>query len=250
MLLNSCTASSNNALASVSAASFTPALAVEAIAAAFGLSLATATQAATAIPLPVTLAGTTVKVRDGAGVERLAPLFFVSSQQVNYQVPPGTDLSGAVVTITNGAGTVSAGTALIGRVAPGVFSANADGQGVAAAIILRVKADGSQTYEHVASFDPTQNRFITAPIDFGPETDQLFLILFGTGIRYHNSFSGVRARIGETPMEVLYAGAQGDFVGLDQVNLRLQRSLAGRGEVDVALTVDDIKANTVKVRFK
>jgi uncharacterized protein (TIGR03437 family) len=51
-------------------------------------------------------------------------------------------------------------------------------------------------------------------------------------------------------MEVLYAGAQGGFVGLDQVNVRLQRSLAGRGDTDIILTVDDKRANTVKVNFK
>jgi uncharacterized protein (TIGR03437 family) len=48
------------------------------------------TNAAASIPLPGELAGTTVKVRDSAGVERSAPLFFVSPNQINYQLPPGT----------------------------------------------------------------------------------------------------------------------------------------------------------------
>jgi hypothetical protein len=57
------------AVASVSAASFGGAeLASESIVAAFGAGLATATQVATSLPLPTTLAGTTVKVRDNAGV--------------------------------------------------------------------------------------------------------------------------------------------------------------------------------------
>jgi hypothetical protein len=43
-------------------------LASESIVAAFGAGLATATQVATSLPLPTTLAGTTVKVRDNAGV--------------------------------------------------------------------------------------------------------------------------------------------------------------------------------------
>jgi uncharacterized protein (TIGR03437 family) len=37
---------------------------------------------------------------------------------------------------------------------------------------------------------------------------------------------------------------------LDQVNLRLPRSLAGRGEVELALTVDGREANRVKVQIK
>ncbi|MGH8865388.1 MAG: hypothetical protein ACREVZ_12205 [Burkholderiales bacterium] len=44
--------------------------------------MARTTQAATPVPLPTTLAGTTVKVRDSAGVSRDAPLFFVAPAQV------------------------------------------------------------------------------------------------------------------------------------------------------------------------
>ena len=38
--------------------------------------------------------------------------------------------------------------------------------------------------------------------------------------------------------------------GLDQVNLRVPRSLIGRGEVDVVLTVDGKIANTLRVNIK
>src|SRR5205085_5374781 len=66
----------------VSAASFVPNLgAAEAIIAIFGTELATATISATTVPLPTSLAGTTVKVRDRLGAERDAPLFFVSPGQ-------------------------------------------------------------------------------------------------------------------------------------------------------------------------
>jgi len=51
-------------------------------------------------------------------------------------------------------------------------------------------------------------------------------------------------------LPVLYAGAQGTLAGLDQVNAQLPQSLAGRGEVDVMLTVDGKPANTVRVYFK
>ena len=40
------------------------------------------------------------------------------------------------------------------------------------------------------------------------------------------------------------------FAGLDQVNLLLPRSLAGRGDVDVALTVDGKAANIVRINIK
>src|SRR5262249_17822038 len=76
---------------SVSAASYgLMGLASEGIAAGFGAGLATSTIRATTLPLPTELAGTTVKVKDSAGAERLAPLFSVSPTQVNYQIPVGT----------------------------------------------------------------------------------------------------------------------------------------------------------------
>ncbi|MGH9847726.1 MAG: hypothetical protein ACREEM_54245, partial [Blastocatellia bacterium] len=215
--------------------------------------LATTMQSATVSPLPTTLAGTSVKVRDSAGSERLAPLFFVSPTQVNYQIPLGTANGAATVTITSGDGKVSAGTTRIASVAPGLFAADASGRGLAAALALRIKADGSQQFEPVARFDPAQNKFVAVPIDLGPESDQVFLILFGTGIRYRSSLSAAAATIGGpigVDAQVTFAGAQGGFAGLDQVNVRLSRSLIGRGELDVVLTVDGQTANTVTLSIR
>src|SRR5262245_35317622 len=238
-------------VANVSAASFLGAtLASESIAAAFGATLAMTTQSAGAIPLPTILAGTQIKVKDSAGIERLAPLFFVSPRQINYQIPPGTANGPAMVTVTSGDGGVSTGASLIAAVAPGLFTANSDGNGLAAAVALRVKADGSQNFEPIAQFDATQNRTVAIPIDLGPESDQVFLLLFGTGIKFHSGLSAVKARIGGADATVSFAGAQGDFVGLDQVNVNLPRSLRGRGAVDIVLMVDAAPANTVSASIK
>jgi uncharacterized protein (TIGR03437 family) len=206
---------------------------------------------ATTVPLPTTLAGTTVKIRDSAGTMRDAPLFFVAPQQVNYLVPAGASPGAATVTITSGSGAVSTGTAQITAVAPGLFTANASGQGVAAAVALRVKADGTQINEPVAEFDQAQNRFVAKPIDLGPDGESVFLILFGTGFRNRSSLSVVGASVGGAVVESLFAGAQGDFVGLDQANVGpLPRSLAGRGEVDLAFRVDGKPGNLVRISFK
>ncbi|MEP7341783.1 MAG: cohesin domain-containing protein [Acidobacteriota bacterium] len=238
-------------VASVSAASFNgDVLASEAIVAAFGSHLASATQIATTVPLPTSLTGTSVKVKDSAGVERLAPLFFVAPTQINYLVPAGTALGEASINVTSSDGVVSGGKVRIANVAPGLFSTDASGQGIAAASVLRIKSDGSQSYEPVGHFDPVSNRFVATPIDLSVSGDQVFLILFGTGLRYRNSLPAASARIGGSPVEVLYVGEQGGFVGLDQVNLRLPRSLAGRGEVEIALSLDGMAANAVRVSIK
>ncbi len=240
------------AVASVSAANYAAnPLAPEQIIAAFGGGLASTTVVANSLPLPTTLAGTTVRVRDAQNVERLAPLFFVSANQVNYLMPAQTALGLATVTITNGDSIVSIGSVTIGTFAPGLFTANASGSGLAAAALLRVKADGSLAYENVARYDTATSQFVAIPIDLGPESDQVFLLLFGTGIRGRAASSPVTARYANTISgEVLYAGGQGDLVGLDQINVRVPRSLIGRGEVELEVSVDGRFTNAVRVAVK
>ncbi|HZS04620.1 MAG TPA: hypothetical protein VFD58_07270 [Blastocatellia bacterium] len=238
-------------VASVSAANYGGgSIASESIVAAFGNPLATSLGIATTVPLPTELAGTTVRVKDSTGTERPAPLFFVSTYQVNYQVPPGTAAGIATVTITSGDGTASSGSIQIDNVKPGFFSADSSGGGLASALVLRVKADNSLAYEPMTRYDDVQKKIVAVPVDLGPASDQVFLVMYGTGLRGRSQLSNVTAKIGGTDSEVLYAGPQGYFVGLDQFNLRVPRSLAGRGEVDIIVTLDGKAANTVKVNIK
>ncbi len=239
-----------NSVANVSAASFRPEIAAESIVAAFGAGLATTTATAAALPLPASLAGTTVKIKDSVGVERLAPLFFVAPSQVNYLAPPEAAPGAATVTITSGNGTVSVGTITISTVAPSLFSANADGQGVGAMVVARVRPDGSQVFESAVRFDPAQNKFVSVPIDLGPANEQVVLLMFGTGLRNRSALSAVSVSIGGVNAQVEYAGPQPDFAGLDQLNVRLPRSLAGRGEVEIVVVADGKRANTIKAFFK
>src|SRR5262249_3302306 len=129
-------------------------------------------------------------------------------------------------------------------------TANATGSGVAAALALRVKADGTQIYESIATFDHAQNQFVAAPIDLGAPTDQVFLVLFGTGLRGRSALSAVTATVGGASAVFFFAGAHGSLVGLDQVNLLLPRGVTGMGPVDVAINVDGLMANVVKINVK
>jgi uncharacterized protein (TIGR03437 family) len=241
----------SRAAASVSAASYSRAgLAPESIAAAFGTNLATDIQFAEKQPLPTTLAGTRVLIKDITGVVRLAPLFFVSPGQINYQIPMGVAAGSAIITYSGGDGSVSIGTERIEAVAPGLFAANSSGRGVASAFAIRVRADGSQSLEPVARFDFAQNMIVAIPIDLGPATETVFLILYGTGIRNRSAQSAVTVRIGGEDASVQYASVAPGFVGLDQVNMIIPRSLAGRGEVGIELIADGKRANEVKVAIK
>jgi uncharacterized protein (TIGR03437 family) len=240
------------AVSSVLAASFNAAagLAPEAIAAAFGMKLATSKQSAAALPLPVVLGGSTLKVKDSLGIERLSQLFFADTGQINFLVPQGTANGVATITVTTGDGSISTGTASIANVAPGLFAANMDGQGLAAAIALRIKPNNQVIYEPVIRLDSSTNKYVAVPIDLSVEGDRVFLVPFGTGFRGRSSLANVRATVGGVNAPVVFAGATPGFAGLDQANIQLDRSLMGRGEVDVILTVDGSVANTVKVNIK
>jgi uncharacterized protein (TIGR03437 family) len=212
------------------------AVAPESIATAFGSNLAITTGDT----------NTRVSVMDSAGIARDGYVFYASPSQVNFLIPPGTALGTANVSVTNGQGAVSTGSIQIASVAPGLFSQNADGKGVAAANILRIKADGTASWEALARYDTATAKWVSIPISVSAPGDQVFLILYGTGIRYRSSLQAVTVTLGGIQAEVLYAGAQGTYyVGLDQINVRVPTSLAGRGEVNIVLTADGKTTNTI-----
>ena len=239
------------AVANVSSASFVGgALAPASLVSAFGVDLATNLKLADQFPLPTDLIGTTVTIKDFTGKEHKAPMFFVSPGQINYLMPANVALGQAEVTVESGSGHVSMATVEIKQVAPALFTANSSGQGVATAQALRIKQNGQQVYEPVAEFNAGQSAFVAKPIDLTQPGETVYLILYGTGLRYRSSPAAVSVEIGGVLVGVLYAGATPGLDGLDQVNLQLPNNLAGRGEVDLVLTVDGKKANTVKLKFK
>ena len=243
--------------ASVSAADYRAvnAHAPEAIATIFGPVLATTQAAAVILPLPTTLGGTSVTIKDSKGVDRPASLFFVDKTQINYQVPAGIATGWAYLTVRSGDGTTSYATANIVSAALSLFTADSTGTGVPAAYLQRVKANGAQTIEPVGQYDAVTKKWNPLPIDLGPESESVFLVLFGTGVRGSDATQAPVVCYFKTdattfiPMVTDYAGKQNDFVGVDQINVRLPRSLIGKGEISLYITGSGSTfSNTVKIR--
>jgi uncharacterized protein (TIGR03437 family) len=237
-------------LASIlSQADFSPRVAPASLAVAFGSNLAIATRSANSNPLPLSIAGTAIAIVDGTGTQRLAPLLYISPTQINFQIPPGTQLGPASLTLINGLGDTVTTTINIQPVAPALFTADGTGTGLPNGFALRVRADGTSVSEPIAQFDPAQGIFVPVPINLGPPSDQVILVLFGTGFRFRNQLPTVT--IGGVACQVAYAGPQGDapFV-FDQLNVFLDRNLGGRGMVNIAMTVDGQSANTVSIAIQ
>lgn len=195
----------------------------------FEARLATSTETAPTANWPVTLGGATVTVVDSAGTSTPATISYASPLQLNYRLPENLATGLATVRIAAGGVTVT-GSANIVATYPGVFKTNLEGR--AAGQVARL-VNGQVVYEPVAG-----------PIRLGTPAEQATLILYGTGL---NRAREVTATVGGVSVPVAYAGPQGTFSGLDQINLSLPAALAGRGQVDVVITAAGKPSNPVNV---
>lgn len=227
-------AQTNVAVVTVSAASFLGPLAPGEIATAFGANLATQQASAQSLPLPLELAGTTVRLIDSQNVEHRAPLFFVSAGQVNYLIPEEAALGAVRVIITNSNNSVSQGQMEVANSSPAIFTVALNGIGVPVALTT---FDGS-FFENVANPDGTPR-----PVKLGMPWQPNILTLFGTGLR---RATDLRVRFGNTEVAPLFSGAQGVFAGLDQINVAIPSNLSN-GVIDISLVAEGRVSNIVQI---
>lgn len=238
-------------MVSVSAASYAPFHTSDMIVAGFGENLSLETIASnSSLEPPEELAGRRMLIRDQNGVEKPARFFLISPNQINYILPPGLSQGPAVVRLLQNNQPVRAGFLYIYPVAPSIFTADSTGKGAAAAIITRVKPDDSRTIESITRYDAGSGRFVAVPVDLGPESERVYLSLFGTGWRSFTLPESIRVRVGGADVPVTYAGLQPTIAGLDQINILLPRSLAGAGEQVIEVSIDHQPANQVKINIR
>jgi len=247
-----------NPVTTVSAANYLEDNAPESIVAAFGSNMSSTRAFATTLPLPLSLGDVSVVV-DG----KHSRLFFVSPNQLNYQIPSGTPSGLANVVVTNRGQAILQGTVQVSSVALSLFTADASGVGAPAGLLLRVRANGQQVYESLARFDASQNRIVPAPIA-RRAGEQLFLILFGTGLKLAantdgNSGNGaaenVQVSIGGVNAQALFAGTAPGFVGLEQLNVRIPDNAPANPNTPVVVRARDLannlkQANTVIISLQ
>ena len=164
-------------------------------------------------------------------------------------MPAASAVGVAVFTVAPATGAASIGYQHITAAAPGLYSIDSSGRGPAAGQFVQVHADGSRTSGGTSACDGRGN-CVVVPIDLGGPDDQTFLVLYGTGIRGRSALSSVVLKLGGVDLKVDYAGPQGESLGLDQINVRLPRTLANKGTIDVALNVDGQAANVLQVSVK
>jgi uncharacterized protein (TIGR03437 family) len=192
-------------------------------------------------PLPKVLGGVSVKI---GTID--AELLFVNANQINLVIPSNATVGGILtVTVTNANSTTSTGSVRVEAFAPGLFSAKANGTGVAAADWTMT---GQQPYPKV--FNIVNNEPVHADLDAGTTQKPTFLILYATGVRgapntvandpapgLTNVAESVTVTIQGVPARVDYAGPQPSFFGLDQINAVIPPELSGLGILNVRVEV-------------
>ena len=193
------------------------------------------------------LAKPTVSVLDSQGTTHNVDTLYASPTQASFIMPTKTAPGAATITVLRPNRTPLITGIMVGPAAPGLFTLNSNGQGAPAAQIVRIRADGSQEVADVGVFDHAQNRWLPAPIDLGAPDDAVYLILYGTGIRHYSG--SLVCTIPGQQLPITFAGEQGGFAGLDQINVLLPHSLDGIGTVEARLIADGIASNSVTLKF-
>ena len=201
----------------------------------FGSTTATAPSAA----WPTNLGGVTATVTDSAGKSGSAAISYVSPTQINFQIPTGLATGAGSVSISAGGNTIPS-KINIQPVYPNLFLLNAGG--LAAANVIRTH-NGVNTTEQV--YQTLNGAVVAAPIALNG--DQVYLVLYGSGL---GSATSATASVGGASATVAYSGPQGTYAGLDQYNVLIPSSLAGKGNVSIVITAAGKPSNTVNVTIQ
>jgi uncharacterized protein (TIGR03437 family) len=154
------------------------------------------------------LGGFSVNVTDSSGAVLSAALSYVSQSQINFLMPSNLAPGTVLVTLKSSGNVAAAVPVPSAPVAPGLFSAS---------------------------------QIATSSVG------DVYLVLYGTGIRHRTNIGQVTCIVSGTSLLVSYAGAQPSFDGLDQINVLLPADLNTSGTLSVSLIVDGQESNAISV---
>ncbi|MCZ6489303.1 MAG: hypothetical protein O7A06_02090 [Acidobacteria bacterium] len=210
----------------------------------FGTNLASSTLAGNSLPLETSLGGTSVQVN---GV--VAPLFFVSPGQINFQFPWEVEGQTEVsVTVTSNGVTGAPMMISLGSFDPGIFVINPEGQG---AVLI------ANAVELAAPIGSVPGR-ATRPAGRG-EFISIFCTGLGavdntpasgaaaTGDPLSRTISTPSVTIGGVDATVVFSGLGPGFVGLYQVNAQVPEDAPTGDAVELVLTIGGVTSNTVTI---
>jgi uncharacterized protein (TIGR03437 family) len=213
------------------AASFKQVYAPGMILAVFGSNLGPATPAlAPSVPLPTSLGGVTVTINGVA-----APLYYVSSGQLNVQIPYATTVN-ATATLTVSYGGQSASISfLVSAAAPGIFYDPNSGDVVpyesaapGATITLYITGDGAQSPAATTGSTPAPN-VVPKP------TQNVAMTVGGTAVNLQ--------------CPTCFVGTPSWSVGVTQINFQVPASAIPGAPLEIVVTVGGVQSASVNLNI-
>ncbi|MBI3665269.1 MAG: hypothetical protein HY236_03440 [Acidobacteria bacterium] len=210
----------------VNAASSQPRIAPGSIASLYGLNLSLASPAAAGLPLPTTLAGSTVTLND-----RPVPLLVVTPTQINLQIPFEMPVGPAILQVSNGTELSDPMAVQIDAFAPGLFR-------------VFNSAGASLDKDHPAVLGDTLVLYGTGlgPVDPQPAS--------GVAASAAATTAPVKAHVAGVDLDPAYAGLAPGFVGLYQVNVPLPANLQPAASTQIFLRVQGQNSNALPLALR
>ena len=212
----------------VNAANFTPQISPGALATVFASNITGVTASASA-PLPPSLAGVSVSVN---GVN--APILYATSTQVNFQVPWGTNVGSATLTISSNGVVGNTVTVPVATAAPGLFT-----YGSGRAVVQNFDFS-LNTSSNPAKVGSTVMAYLTGSGPVNPPVNNGALSPSNPLANITSSYS---AKMGSASANVSFAGLAPGFVGLVQMNIVVPAGLA-KGDYPLTVTIDGQTSNS------
>ena len=223
----------------VNVASFVAPVVAGSIAAVFGTNLATG-QSSSIIPLPLpnSLSGSSFNIGGWT-----APLFWVSTGQVNLQIP--WELAGqANATISTTVAGVASDPQNITLAAfgPGIFSVDSTGKGQGAILV-------APTAQLAAPGTPALKGGFIAIFctGLGAVTNQPATGAAALAVPLSRTLTIPAVTIGGVPAEVTYSGLAPTLAGLYQVNAQVPAGVTSGAAVPVIMSIGGVTSNTVTI---
>lgn len=182
--------------------------------------------------LNTTLAGAQVTVNG-----TLVPIYYASPTRLGIQIPTELTTTSATVQVSVGGQASAPATVVVEPVSPGLFSANADGQGPGAV----THADGSP----VTPQNPARRGEVVVfyATGLGPVSPAVATGALASG--ESRTVAEVLVTVEGIPVEPDFAGLSGCCVGLNQVNVRIPDRTRSANDIPVVLTIGGKRSNTV-----
>jgi len=205
----------------------------------FGTNLASSTTSSTTIPLSMSLDNSTVTFNNIQ-----APLLFVSSGQINAQVPwELANAQSANVVVTHEGSPSAPIPVQLAPAGPGIF-ATSSGQAIAygnsdGAFAAPVGAIGNS---HPAKIgDPTT--MVILATGLGPVTPSIPTGAVPPSGSYSSTATMPTVTVGGVPAQVVFSGIVG-FVGVYQINVVIQPGTPTGDNIPIQIVMNGVKSNT------